>query len=46
MPALLYGMKAWKKLSKVEIQQLEKIKVKPKKDIQSTNNNTLYWTNN
>ena len=25
MPALLYGMEAWKKLSKAEIQHLEKI---------------------
>ena len=47
MPALLYGMEAWKKLSKVEIHQLKKIQGKGlKKDIQSTNNNTLYWTNN
>ena len=33
MPALLYGMKAWKKLSKVEIQQLEKIQGKSLKRI-------------
>ena len=47
MPAFLYGMEAWKKLSKAEIQNVEKIQGKAlKKDIQSTNNNTLYWTNN
>ena len=28
MPVLLYGMEAWKKSSKVEIQQLEKIQGK------------------
>ena len=47
MPALLYGMEAWKKWSNAEIQNVEKIQGKAlKKDIQSTNNNTLYWTNN
>ena len=28
MPALLYGMEAWKKLSKAEIQHLEKVECK------------------
>ena len=28
MPAILYRMEAWKKLSKAEIQQLEKIQGK------------------
>ena len=35
-----------RRLSKAETQHLEKIKESLKKDIQSTNNNTLYWTNN
>ena len=40
-------MEARKKLSKAEIQHLEKIQGQSlKKDIQSTNNNTFYWTNN
>ena len=33
MPALLYGMEAWKKLSKAEIQNLEKIQGKALKRI-------------
>ena len=33
MPALLHGMEAWKKLSKAEIQQLEKIQGKALKRI-------------
>ena len=33
MPALLYGMEAWKKLSKAEIQHLEKIHGKALKKI-------------
>ena len=33
MPALLYGLETWKKMSKAEIQQLEKIQGKALKRI-------------
>ena len=33
MPALLYGMEAWEKLSKAEIQNIEKIQGKALKRI-------------
>ena len=42
MPALLYGMEAWKKLSKAEIQQLEKIQGKALKRIFSLPITTPY----
>ena len=42
IPALLYGMEAWKKLSKAEIQDLEKIKGKPLKRIFSLPVTTPY----
>ena len=42
MPALLYGMEAWKKLSKAEIQNLEKIQGKALKRIFSLPITTPY----
>ena len=42
MPALLYGMEAWKKLSKAEFQHLEKIQGKPLKRIFNLPITTLY----
>ena len=42
MPALLYGMESWKKLSKAEVQQLEKIQGKALKRIFSLPITTLY----
>ena len=45
MPVLLYGMEAWKKLSRVEIQQLEKIQGEALKNIQSTIKNTFHSAN-
>ena len=33
MSALMYEMEVWKKLSKAEIRQLKKFKVKPKKNV-------------
>ena len=42
MPALLYGMEAWKKLSKAEIQNLEKIQGKALKKIFSLPITTPY----
>ena len=48
IPALLHEMEAWKTLPKAEVQNVENIQGKALKRIyiQSTNNNTLYWTNN
>ena len=42
MPAHLYGMEAWKKLSKAEIQNLEKIQGKSLKRIFSLSITTPY----
>ena len=42
MPALLYGMEAWKKLTKAEVQQLEKIQGKALKRIFSLPITTPY----
>ena len=42
MPALLYGMEAWKKLSKAEIQNVEKIQGKALKRIFSLPITTPY----
>ena len=42
MPALLYGMEAWKKLSKAEIQNVEKIQGKALKRIFSLPITTSY----
>ena len=33
MSGLMYGMEVWKNLSKAEIQQPKKFKVKPKKNV-------------
>ena len=43
MPALLYGMEAWKKLSKEEIQHLEKIQGKSLKRMFSLPITTPYF---
>ena len=42
LPALLYGMEAWKRLSKTEVQDLEKLKTKALKRIFSLPITTPY----